>query len=352
MKKRSYNTPTLILCLMLLIQGNVFAGGVTKRIAKSFNLKADTKIEISNKFGNVVINKWDKNVFDLKVEIIAEAKTDAKTQKLLDEIEIEITDRISSGSLSIASRLDLSHNGNSNFSINYEISMPNTNPLKLTNSFGNVYMGSYVGDLDVDVRYGQFQAEDLERAKLHIEFSNAKCEVETLKSGNLDLRYSKMSIDDLGDVEIESQFSDLEIGNAGKINLDGRYGKFEIGNVASLHGDIQFSGLDIKNLQETLVLETRHGNGISIDKVSSKFKIIDIEGEFSSIDLNMTKGTKALLDFELEFGNLKSYGEGINFNKVIKESNRSEYEGYLGSKDATATMNIRTKHGNIKVVVE
>jgi len=291
-------------------------------------------------------------VFDLKVEIIAEAKTDAKTQKLLDEIEIEITDRISSGSLSIASGLDLSHNGNSNFSINYEISMPNTNPLKLTNSFGNVYMGSYVGDLDVDVRYGQFQAEDLESAKLHIEFSNAKCEVETLKSGNLDLRYSKMSIDELGDVEIESQFSDLEIGNAGKINLDGRYGKFEIGNVASLHGDIQFSGLDIKNLQETLVLETRHGNGISIDKVSSKFKNIDIEGEFSSIDLNMTKGTRALLDFELEFGNLKSYGEGINFNKVIKESNRSAYEGYLGSKDATATMNIRTKHGNIRVVVE
>lgn len=352
MKKQFYSKSLVILFILLNFSVGLFAAEATKRVTKSFNLKEDTKIEISNKYGNVVINKWDKNVLDLKVEIIAEAKSDAKTQKLLDEIEIEITDRISSGSLSIESQLDLSHNGNSEFSINYEISMPNTNPLKLTNSFGNVYMGSYVGALDVDVRFGQFQAEDLEQAKLHIEFSNAKCEIETLKSGNLDLRYSKMSIDDIGTVDIESQFSDLEIGNAGTIKIDGRYGKLEIGSVKTLNGDIQFSGLDIKNLLETLVLETRHGNGISIDKVSRNFKNIDIDGEFSSIDLNMEKGTKALLDFELEFGNLKSYGEGINFNKVIKESNRSEYEGYLGSKDATAKMYITTKHGNIRVVVE
>ncbi len=350
MRRLTYKISGIFILVLLASFSQLFAAEATKHIAKSFNINGDTKIEIENKHGNVVINKWSKNVLDLKVSIEARGKTDAKTQKILDAIDIDISDRISSGSLSIETEIG-SMSGNSSFSVHYEITMPDTNPLSLTNSFGNLYMGSYEGDLDVIVKFGQFQAEDLNNANIRIEFSNARCEIEGIKSGKLDLRHSKMLLEDLGDLEITTQFSDLEIENAGSITMDAKHGKLKIENIKTFRGEIQFAGLNIENLEESIFLDAQHGNGISIENVSNRFKNIEIEGQFSSIDINIESGAVAQLDFELQFGNLKAHGEGINFSRVIKDHNTSKYEGYLGNSDATSSIKVRTKHGNIRLDV-
>ena len=350
MKQLSYKISVLFLVTFFVAISTSYGEEATKSVTKSFKINPDTRIDIDNKYGNIIINKWDKNEFDLKVEIEARGKNESKTQKILDAIEIDISDRISSGSLSVETEIN-SINGNSSFSIHYEITMPNTNPMRLSNSFGSVYMGSYRGDLDIEVKYGQFQAEDLEKANIRIEFANSRCEIEALKSGKLDLRYSKMSIEDMGDIEISSQFSELEIENAGALELEGRYGGFEIESVKSLTGDIQFSGLDIEYLEESLNLDSRHGNGINLDKVSRSFKEIDIESQFTSVDINLESGSATTLNFDLQFGNLRAYGDGINFNKVIKEHTSSSYEGYLGNKDASSSIRVNSRHGNIRLDV-
>lgn len=350
--KNLYRNKALLICLLLITASSWVNGQeASKSISESFNIGGDTRIEISNKYGNVIINRWDKNVFELKVDVEAKGKTEAKTQRILEAIDIDISDRVSSGFLSVDTKIG-NINGNSSFSINYEINMPNTNPLKLRNSFGNVYMGSYKGDLDVEVKYGQMIAEDLDNAMVRVEFSNSKCRIESLKSGELDLRYAKMWIEDMGDLEISSQFSELEIENAGALELDGRYGSFEIENLRSLHGDIQFAGLDIEWLEEFIRLDTRHGDGIYLDKVSNKFKDIEIDGQFSAVNINMENGSTAQLDFELQFGNLKARGDGINFTRVIKDHTSSEYTGYLGSENATASIKVSTRYANIRLDVD
>lgn len=351
MKQLSYKISTFLCLVFALVISYAHAEEATKQVNKSFNINGDTRIVINNKYGNVIINKWDKNVLELKVDIEARANSDSKTQKILEAIEIDISDRISSGSLSIETEIG-KINGNSSFSVHYEVTMPNTNPMKLYNSFGSIYMGSYVGALDVEVKYGQFQAEDLDNAKIQIEFSNSRCEIEALKAGSLDLRYSKMSVEKMGDITITSQFSELVIDDAGALELDGRYGKFEIENLKSLKGEVQFAGLDIEFLSDAIHLDTRHGDGINLGKVSNRFNNIEIDGQFNSIDINLESGTSSLLAFDLQFGNLKAYGDGINFNKVIKDHTTSEYEGYLGSKDATSSIRVNTRHGNIKLKVD
>lgn len=350
MRQSYYKLFTIFVLLYVISATFSFAEEASKIVDRTFNINSNTKIEIHNKFGNVVINKWDKNVVDLKVKIEVKGKNESKTQKILNAIEIDITDRISSGNLKFETEID-DMNGNSSFSVHYEVTMPNTNPLKLTNSFGSVYMGSYKGDLAVEVKYGQFQAEDIDLGDIRIDFSNSRCEIETLKSGKLDLRYSKMSVEELGDVNVSSQFSDLEIEEAGVLQLHGRYGKLEVGKVKVLTGDIQFAGLDIEYLEESINLKNRHGDGINIEKISSDFKDIDIQGQFCSVELTFEEETTAQLLFYLEFGNLKAYGDGINFDKVIKDHTTSEYEGYLGDKNASASIRVTSRHGNIRLNV-
>ena len=244
---------------------------LSKTISKSFNIKQDTRIEISNKHGNIVINKWDKNVFDLKVTVDVRTKSESKTQKVLDAIEIDISDRISSGELSVQTDIG-SISGNSSFTINYEISMPKTNPMRVNNSFGHVDIGSHIGDLDITVKHGQFRAEDLQFADIRIEFSGSRCEIETLKKGKLDLRHSKLSVEELGDVDISSQFSDVEIEQAGNLVMDGKYGSIELETVNTLTGDIQFAGVDIEYLGEALNLRAKHGDRIQAGACKCQFQ--------------------------------------------------------------------------------
>ena len=350
MRQLFYRLSAVFIICLALSTSSAIAEEATKRVDKSFNINPNTKIEINNKYGNVVINKWDKNVLDLKVLIEARGKNEAKTNKILGAIDIDISDRISSGILSIKTDIG-SMSGNSSFSVHYEVTMPNSNPLNLSNSFGSIYMGSYNGDLDAVVKYGQFQAEDLEHANIRIEFSNSRCEVETLNSGELDIRYSKMSVEEIGDVTISSQFSELEIEEGGDLKLDGRYGKFEFEEVNALNAELQFSGLDIEYLKSSLNLEARHGDGISVENVSNKFEEIDIESEFSSVDISLESGASASLDFDLTHGNLRANGEGISFNKVIKDHTSSEYEGFLRSENSSSSIKISTRHGNIRLEV-
>lgn len=338
----------IVVILLFLIISPAFGENLKKSITKSFNISSETRLELDNKYGDIIIKKWDKNVVDLKVTIEAKGSSDSKNQKILDAIDLNIDDRIASGYLSISTEIG-KISGSSNFSIKYEISMPNTNPMNLANSFGNVYLGSYTGLLNLSLKYGQLMAEDLDKANISIEFASSRCEIETMNSGLIDLKYSKMSIIELGNVEINSQFSELSINKAGKINVDGKYGKLDISSVKNLSGDLQFSGLTIGNLDESIILTTRHGDGIKLKNVSNKFKQIEIEGQFGSVDITLAKGAASRLEFDLQFGNLKADGTGINFSKVIKDHNSSTYSGYLGNSNAGSIIKVTNKFGNVNL---
>jgi hypothetical protein len=350
MKRLSYRRIFLVLILLFLTAYLAEAEELTKTVEKTFNLKSDTKISLSNKYGNIIINTWNKNVFDLKVTIEAEGKNESKSQQILDAIEIDISDRISAGNLSISTDIG-SIKGNSSFSINYEISMPDKNELELSNSFGNIFMESHDGDADITVKYGQLRAEDLIFADIRVDFSSSRCEIESLKKGSLDLRYSKMSIEELGDVDIESQFSEVEIERGGNLVMNGKYGNIEFESVNSITGDIQFSGVEIEYLGESMDIKAKHGDGIRLENVNVNFTKIFIDTQFSSVEINLEEGSKAQLDFNLQFGNLRARGEGINFNRVIKENNSSEYSGFLASKDASSEVRVTTRYGNIRFEV-
>ncbi len=350
MKRLGYKRIFLVLLVLLFTAYLVEAEELSKTVQKSFNIKSDTRIDVNNKYGNIIIKNWDKNVFELKVTVDAKGSSASKTQRILDAIDIDISDRISSGELSVYTDIG-NINGNSSFSVHYEISMPGTNPMRLENSFGNIFMGSHAGDLKVTVKYGQLMAEDLEFAEVRIDFSSSRCEIESLKKGSLDLRYSKLSVEELGDVEISSQFSDVEIEKAGNLVMNGKYGNIELETVNSIKGDIQFAGVDIEYLGEALDLKAKHGDGIKLENVNRKFNKIYIDNQFSSVEINLENGTEALLDFNLEFGNLRAHGDGINFNRVIKDHNSSEYSGFLGDKDASSEIRVSTKYGNIRFEV-
>src|SRR6476469_8111073 len=60
----------------------------TKSYTKSYNLSNSDKVSLSNQFGEMKLNTWDKNEVKVDVTIIGKADEEARAQEILDRISI------------------------------------------------------------------------------------------------------------------------------------------------------------------------------------------------------------------------------------------------------------------------
>ncbi|MEM9341381.1 MAG: hypothetical protein AAGA66_21810, partial [Bacteroidota bacterium] len=64
-----------------------------KRIVeKNYSVNSTTQLHITNSFGKVVIDSWDKSEFLIKVEIIGKGNNEDRALRILDAIEVEISE--------------------------------------------------------------------------------------------------------------------------------------------------------------------------------------------------------------------------------------------------------------------
>jgi hypothetical protein len=92
------------------------------------------------------------------------------------------------------------HNGKKGFEINYTVNMPKGNPLKLKNSFGDVYLANLDGKADLNVSYGSLKAENLTHAESFVKVAFGSGNIAYLKGGTLDVDYSKVNVERMGNL--------------------------------------------------------------------------------------------------------------------------------------------------------
>ena len=81
-----------IIIVLLIAQSSQSKDQIEKKrvVEKYYNVSASTSLKISNKFGKVEINSWDKKEFAIKVEVIGKGRSDERAQRILDQIDIAI----------------------------------------------------------------------------------------------------------------------------------------------------------------------------------------------------------------------------------------------------------------------
>ena len=99
----------LLLLILLLASFQLHAERITKRIYKSFPVSQVSKLELSNKYGNIQIddNRKDSVVIDVLVWVDG---TGSRSQRVLDNIEVNIN---TSGN-TVSASTDFKNNFNNN----------------------------------------------------------------------------------------------------------------------------------------------------------------------------------------------------------------------------------------------
>jgi len=215
-----------------------------KVITRSYPVAIADKISLSNKFGEMKLITWDKKEIQITVTIIAKAMTVNRAEELLSGIVIESTKNNDGVTCftQFKNSTDARHGAvqDEEYTINYEVYLPDSNPLSVQNKFGLLVVPDYKGEAEIKSEHGTLKTGRISNAKeVWLEFGRG--EIFHINNGHITIRYSQVEINKLsGDLSATFEFADSI-----RISMDNDIRSMSIQNIYStLYLDLagSFSG--------------------------------------------------------------------------------------------------------------
>jgi len=261
MKKCTNPYKFLLTLSLLLAAACTFANGEDgekkKTYTKSYPVSASEKISVTNQFGEVRVTTWNKAEVKVDVVVITRSESDERAQSILDGISIE--DGKNSEGVFFKTVMPKNNNNNNNhdrkgdkdkrgnhnegMEINYTVTMPAANPLKLENQFGKTFLPDLSGPVEITEKFGELVAGNLSNVKnLQVEFGKAA--IEGINNGKMTVKFSEASVKKMsGAIKASFEFSGkvtLPLSNSvTDFNLNNSYSSITISVTNDFSGDFE-----------------------------------------------------------------------------------------------------------------
>jgi hypothetical protein len=282
------------LSTLALLVGFISLAGddYTKDFSKTYSVSDQFVVELETSFGSVVIENWDKSEVAIFVEITVDASSEKKAEDLFDKIEV-----IMSGSSSrVSLETDINAGNNDcDFSIDIKIQMPSRGSLEVEHAFGDLNLDVINGKSDIKVSYGNLDANKLSHQ----------------------------------DNDIKVEFGDGEINFSGGGDITCEFGSFEI--------DILAGDADV---------DCGYG-GIEIEHVTSSCKNLDINSEFSEVDITLDENANYSIEAHASFGSV-DIGSKANVTSRDSGIGSESIEAKLGS-GSGGKIDIQCSFGDVNI---
>jgi hypothetical protein len=320
----------------------------TKKFSKTFKVSSTDKLEIENKFGKVHVNTWEKNEFAVEVVIIARASTEEKAQRILDRINVEVNE--AADLISFKTRMEpITGTGKKSFEINYTVSMPRNNPLRVKNSFGDTYVQALLGRAELESSYGSLKTDKLGHEDNYVKVAFGNGDLGYCKGGRLDVSYSNFHLAGGERIDLSSGFSNVEVGSVGDMVLRNKYGEIDIESVRSIRGDASFGDFRISKLLQSIDMKVKHCGDFDVKYVAPGFRQITLDGSFSSFDINFEGGVSYSFDVSVHFGDARLDRSASQFSLVEKRDNSASYKGRYGKGNGNGNVVIKSSYGDVRL---
>lgn len=334
----------------------------TKEISKRYKVTRETRIEITNKYGKIELNPWDKDSVVFLINIRVEDKKLSKLEKAIDEIDFDITNsqhflifrtKVGENLTSLEKELqrfkETILQADGKMEINFRVWLPKNNPLKVENKFGDIYIGDYQGDVDIQLSNGNLKSHDF-FGKTNLTLNFADATINEMKSGRLDCSYSDVYLKKADKLRVVSKSSDFEITELKELSADSRRDKFRIRYMDLLDAKGSFSNFRINEITDRVTLRAEYGN-LEIDNTAADFSSVFIEAKSTDINLSFNEKSK----FQFEITHTKASTNFCREIKIKKEQVLDEKEkklkinGVYGGESTGTKLVITATSGEINI---
>jgi len=299
-----------------------------KSYSKTYTLDGNDKIKLSNQYGKILVNTWDRHEVKVDVQIKAEAGDENAAQKLLDGVQIR--DSKEADQVSFRTSIESNNNGswkiwdwgnnkNHKLEIDYVVYMPAKTDLNVEQSYGSISLPDLDGKVRISSSYGSATAQKLSNPNNDIEGS-----------------YGSLKVENLNGSKLEYSYGSVDIGECNNIKADLSYGSFKLGTLKG-SGDLDLS----------------YVGGFKIEELGSSFKKLSVNSSYSGVSLGVPNNNNFDFDVTVNYGGF-SYNEDkttITSKNPPDGSKRismtKNYKGHFGKGSSSSQVTIRTTYGGV-----
>ncbi len=323
-----------------------------KMINKSFDVKSNAVLRVSNSYGNLDITTWDQNRIQIDVTITVNGNNEEKVQRKLEEIEVNFSssDEWVSAETTFNKRKSKSWwswgNDNINMKIDYLIKMPITNSVKLNNNYGNINLDKLEGRAEINCDYGKITTKELmsDDNVLNFDYTNNSY-FEYVKSGKINADYSSYTVGKTKALFISADYTKSVVEIAEDVEYNCDYGSLTVENANNVTGNGDYLTLRIGNVYKDVRIRGDYGS-LKIDKMTANAGNASIQSDYMKITIGYDPAYNFEYDIKLEYAGLRG-AEGFQMMKERIESGSKYYFGYHGDKDTMNRILINSEYGSV-----
>ena len=277
---------------------------LSKTIDRSFAFSDRPDIEITNKYGSIIIDTWQQNEVQLKIEILAYGKDETAAEKLMNKVEFDfkhtkdyleiesvfdrkksffrdLVNAVGDYSASLLSKQKLQ--------VNYELTIPESvSSVSIENKFGDVHMDDVNGRVDLTVAHGDLRTNNLEDFS-RINVNYGKVRIKTVNEAEVLLKGAELEVEFAGKLNLNTSSSDITIDEALVIDLESTNDKIQINSVRDLSGSANFTEISISHLAEMCRINQSYGS-LTVRHLPGSFRAVSLHGKSTDYTISISDG--------------------------------------------------------------
>ena len=359
MKKSAYRSGTLLLAAIFLLPFTMNAQEeLTKEFHKEYKATRSTTLDLSNKYGDVVVqtSETDQVVIDVKVTV--KYPNRERAEKLLGYIDVVFEEEPNLISAKTVIDEKFSFTGWSGesrrFSIDYNVKMPVWMDLELTNRYGNTELDDLSGFVNLDIKYGNLTAANLtrgnEKPMSTVSLAYGKGSVEEAGWLNAIIRYcGNFTVTESQALLLDSRYSKVQLGSTSSVVGETKYDNLKIDKINNLVLDAGYTDINIGTLARKLDFTVGYGS-FNVERVPAGFESIEVESRYTGIRIGIDESASYNLEGRVSYGGLKFNEDNYQNRKRIVENNSTIIEGVVGKEKSPASnVKVEASYGSVKL---
>lgn len=328
---------------------------VERKIHKEFTVKTDATLEVDNSFGDVNIVTWDKNQIQIDVTIRVRGRNQKKIDERLESISIQFQnnpERVSAQTqieeLWQWSWFQISYQ-QTDFEIDYEIKMPHTNNLEISNDYGSIFLDEIDGNTAINCDYGKVILGELRGLENTLTFDyTANSSIDFIKKGTIRADYSGFELGRAEQITLAADYTSSKIERVEILEFNTDYGKLSVSEGGIISGKGDYITLRFGNIQRELDIETDYGS-IRVAQILPSAQRIIVDSEYTTVRLGVHPKWDFNFDVDLDYAGFQTELP-LYYQKEIREDTEKLYQGYHHNASSENILKVTAEYGNLKII--
>jgi hypothetical protein len=347
----------LFLLIPILTYGIKGDSEFKKVIVKEFSTNPGTTLNISNKYGKIVIHTWQKNEVKATITITGFGKSVEEATSIVNMVDISVGNSGNNASLQTVYNPSSGSKwfswGNKKDSkdyvnIDYDVYVPERlAKLAMDNNFGDVITDVLSFPTSISMNYCNY---DIKEAEKQLDISMNYCDrgrIGKAESVTIRANYSNLKSDAISSLVTKSNYCEYTLGNVNNLNTSGNYDEYTVNRVGSFKGSNTYTDFRIAEVQTAISSKLVYGD-FSAKTLGTGFKNGEFNLTYSDLKIGVPQRLALQINLQLNRGDVRTGELSLKNITNIKKNSQITYTAFTSTADdRSPTLNVNGVYSDV-----